>query len=223
MAKTTIPTMSDAEIREVLLSHLHDLHRTSRSVAKQEVGIRELNAAMKAAHALRQEEVADNLDYLVQKGWALKVVHERSFQAPGGTRQPSQQVKYKISADGIDRVRGRSELPAAPRYAGVNIKNIGGVTVVGNDNIVRTEFAPVAEQLHALREAVNKSEMADEQKLVVNTEVDRIELELRRDDPDRGVISRSWEAIKTTATVASVVDFTQRAGLALWPFLSGVA
>ena len=215
--------MSDAEIRDVLLSYLHDLHRTSRSVAKQEVGIRDLNAAMKAAHALRQEEVADNLDYLVQKGWALKVVHERSFEVPGGTRQPSQQVKYKISADGIDRVRGRSELPAAPRYAGVNIKNIGGVTVVGNDNIVRTEFAPIAERLHEMREAVNKSEMADEQKLVVNTEVDRIELELRRDDPDRGVISRSWEAIKATATVASVVDFTQRASLALWPFLSGVA
>ena len=153
----------------------------------------------------------------------LAVVHERSFRAAGGTLQPSQQVKYKISVDGIDRVRGGSELPAAPRYAGVNISNVGGVTVVGNDNIVRTQFAPVAEQLHALREAVNKSEMPDEEKLVVNTEVDRIELELRRDDPDRGVISRSWEAIKATATVASVADFAQRAGLALWPFISRMA
>jgi len=222
MPKTTTLTMSDAEIRDVLLNYLHDLHRTSRSVTKREIGIRDLNAAMKAAHALRQEHVADNLDYLVQKGWALKVVHERSFQAPGGTRQPSQQVKYKISADGIDRVRGRSELPAAPRYAGVNISNVGGVTVVGNDNIVRTEFAPVAEQLHALREAVNASEMADSEKLAVNTEVDRIELELRRDQPDRGVISRSWQAIKAIATVASVAAFAQRVGLVLAPFISRV-
>jgi hypothetical protein len=215
--------MSDPEIRDVLLQHFHDVHHDSRSVKKQEIGIRDLNAGMKAAHGLRQEEVARNLDYLVQKGWVLAVVHERTFEAPGGTRQPSQQVKYKISVDGIDRVRGASDMPAAPRYAGVNISNIGGVTVVGNDNIVRTEFAPVAEQLHALREAVNASTMADDQKLVVNTEVDRIELELRRGEPDRGVISRSWEAIKATATVASVADFAQRVGLALAPFLSRVA
>ena len=91
------------------------------------------------------------------------------------------------------RPEAAASCPPPPRYAGVNISNVGGVTVVGNDNIVRTQFAPVAEQLQALREAVNKSEMPDEEKLVVNTEVDRIELELRRDDPDRGVISRSRE------------------------------
>jgi len=174
---------------------------------------------MKKAFEMSQQEVASNLDYLVQKGWVQKIVAPRAFTTKYGTTQSAERITYKISAEGIDRIEGESEFHRVDPFAGIKIENVGGVAFVGDGNVVRTQFAPVAQELEELRWAVNGSDLADEDKLTVTTKIQTIELQLRRRQPDSGVIQRSWEAIKAVATVGTLADLVIRAGVALAPFI----
>jgi hypothetical protein len=211
--------MTNDEIRETILRFLYDRHRAARGVRAQETGLRDLQREMKAAHALSQQQVASNLDYLVQKGWVSPMTKAREFTTKYGTTRSAEQVRYKISATGIDRIEGESEFKRPDPYAGIQIENIGGVTVVGDGNVVRTQFAGVAEALSQLRRAVNASDLPDQDKLAVATEIQTIELQLAREEPDSTVIQRAWAAIKATATVGTLVDVVTRAGIALAPFV----
>jgi len=206
------------EARELILRFLYEHHEKARGVSKQEIGLRDLQSAMKNDLGMSQQEVASNLDYLVDKSWVRKIITSRTFTT-GGTTRSAERITYKISADGIDRIEGESEFRRVDPYAGIRIENVGGVTVVGDGNVVRTQFAAVAEQLGELRRAVNVSDLADEDKLAVTTEIQTIELQLRRTNPDPGIIRRSWDAIKATATVGTLADLVTRAGIALAPFI----
>lgn len=212
--------MTNDQTRELLLHFLYDLHARARSPKGQEIGIRDLQAEMKRRHGLTQQQVVSNLDYLVQKGWVNRVVTDRTFTTKHGTTQSAQRVTYKISAEGIDRIEGESEFKRRDPYAGIKIENIGGVTVVGDGNVVRTQFAPAAEALGELRRAVNASELPDDHKLAVATEIQTIELQLAKKDPDPTVIQKAWAAIKATATVGTLADLVARAGIALAPFVA---
>lgn len=211
--------MMNDEIREVILRFLYDLHRRARGVRKQEIGIRDLQKAMKELHGLTQQQVASNLDYLAQKGWTCKTTTGRLFTTKYGTTRSSEQIRFKISAAGIDRMEGESEFKRPDPYAGIQIENIGGVTVVGDGNVVRTQFAGAAEALSQLRRAVNASDLPDQDKLAVATEIQTIELQLAREKPDSTVIQSAWAAIKAAATVGTLVDVVTRAGIALAPFV----
>lgn len=211
--------MTNDEIRDLLLRFLYGHHGKARGPKRQEIGIRDLQSAMKRAHGLTQQQVASNLDYLVQKGWVLRVITNRTFTTKSGTTQSAERVTYKISAEGIDRIEGDSEFKRPDPYAGIKIENIGGVTVVGDGNVVRTQFAPVAEALSELRRAVNASELPDDRKLAVATEIQTIELQLAKEHPDPPVIEKAWAAIKATATVGTLADLIARVGIALAPFI----
>lgn len=213
--------MTNDEIRDLLLRFLHERHRKSRGIKGQEIGIRDLQKEMKQRHGLSQPEVAANLDYLVDRGWVKKLVASRSFTTRSGTTQAAERVTYKISATGIDRIEGESEFKRPDPYAGIHIENVGGVTVVGDGNVVRTQFKPAAEALGELRRAVNASELPDQQKFAISTEIQSIELELAKMNPDRTVIQRAWSAIQTTATLGTLLDLLNRAGAALAPLLGG--
>lgn len=212
--------MTNDEIRQIVLRFLYDLHHRAKGIRKQEIGIRDLQAAMKKTHGLKQQEVARNLDYLVQKGWVAKTTTGRVFTTQYGTSRSAEQTRYRISAAGIDRIEGESEFRRPDPYAGIKIENIGGVTVVGDGNVVRTQFAPVAEALSELRRAVNASELPDDHKLAVATEIQTIELQLAKEAPDPTVIEKAWAAIKATATVGTLADLVARAGIALAPFIA---
>ncbi len=211
--------MMNDGIREGILRFLYDLHGTARGVRKQEIGLRDLQKAMKDLHGLTQQQVASNLDYLVQKGWVCKTTTGRLFTTKYGTTRSSEQIRYKVSAAGIDRIEGESEFRRPDPYAGIRIENVGGVTVVGDGNVVRTQFTGVAEVLSQLRRAVNASHLPDQDKLAVATEIQSIELQLAKETPDPTVIEKAWAAIKATATVGTLADLITRAGIVLAPFI----
>ncbi len=95
--------MTNDEVRDLILRHLYESHRTDRGRTGGAQSIRDLQAAMRP-HGLKQQDVGHNLDYLVQKGWVREVVSERKFTTPRGTTQSSEKVSYKISDTGIDRI-----------------------------------------------------------------------------------------------------------------------
>src|SRR5438445_341606 len=85
----------DDDIRDKLLRFLHERHRTTKGITKIPIGIRDLQKEMKDRHGLKQNQVASNLDYLIQVGWVKEVVKERSFKTAGGMELHPEQVKVQ--------------------------------------------------------------------------------------------------------------------------------
>src|SRR5437870_10634301 len=113
-----------------------------------------------------QEEVSSNLDYLVQVGWIREVVKERSFTTHRGMEMSQEQVKYKISDIGINHLQAGTMFKKPEVTSRVNITNIKGVTIVGDGNVVNTQYADLSRALDVLDKELGASDkLSDEQKL----------------------------------------------------------
>src|SRR5687768_11985393 len=96
------------EVRDAILRELYDVLQRAKSPQSAGVKIRDLQKSLKDKHDYKQQLVASNLEYLIQKGWAVKEVEDRSITTARGTQQPASKVTYKISAVGIDLMEGAS-------------------------------------------------------------------------------------------------------------------
>ena len=133
-------------VRDAILRHLQSVHSKARSPKTAGVGIRELAQALKPK-GYKLQEVASNLDYLVQKGWVRETVDKRTFTTLRGTAQVTEKRTYKISDSGIDRLEAASTYRRAEAHPGINITNVRGVTIVGDGNVVNTTFAELVRVL----------------------------------------------------------------------------
>ncbi|HYM16722.1 MAG TPA: hypothetical protein VEZ14_14310 [Dehalococcoidia bacterium] len=215
-------SLSADEIRDVVLHYLYDLHASAKGMKSQGVLIRDLQSVMKERHGLKQHEVASQLDYLLDKHWVREDKKARLFTTKYGTTQSSEQVRYKISAEGIDRIEGESAFGRVNPYEGINIQNVTGVVNVGSGNYVNASFGQAAQELDALRRAINASELTDDDKFAAVNEIQTIDLQLAKKNPDAGIVARAWGAIEKVANAGTLVDLATRAGVALAPILSQV-
>ncbi len=207
---------SDDNVRDAILRRLYEVHKNAKSPAKASIGIRELHSALKDSHGFKQQEVGSNLDYLVQKGWVGEVKIARSFTTKRGTQQNSEQVKYKISDIGIDKLQKASMYQRTPNQTGINITNVHGVTVVGDGNVVNTNFTEVSRVLNEIKTRIQEStQILDEQKLSAVADIDTLQAQLQKPEPNRSIIGMLWSGISTAATLAGCADGATKAAALL--------
>jgi hypothetical protein len=216
-----VPTrVSNDENRDRLLRFLYQHHKTARGPAKIPVGIRDLQREMKQQHEMSQQDVSSNLDYLVQVGWVREVVKERSFKTNRGMEVSQEQVKYKISDVGINHLETGTVFKKPEAASHVNITNIKGVTVVGDGNVVNTQFADLSRALDALDRSVgSSSELSDEQKLEAAGDLSTIRAQIAKKHPSAEIVKGAWRSLEHVATVSGVVDAFQKAKNLLGPLL----
>ena len=105
----------------------------------------EIKKAMRPL-AVMEKRIVSNLTYLLQNRWVEQDIRQFVVQ-PGGRPVMTRQVRYRISSAGGDRYEGPSVFQRAEKMAGINITNIQGVTVIGHDNVVNTQFAELFRSL----------------------------------------------------------------------------
>lgn len=181
--------------------------------------IRELTTALKSK-GYKQQEIASNLDYLVQKGWVREVIEQRSFTTPRGTTQHSERRSYKISDSGIDRLEAASTYRRSEMESRINITNIRGVTVVGDGNVVNTTFTDLSRVLTDMKQAVlNEPKLQDNQKLNVVADIDALQAQLQKPEPQRSVIQALWSGVEKVAAVGGAIELVHRASELSRPLL----
>lgn len=203
------------EIRELILTFMYEHHRKARGIQAQEIGIRALQREMKKLYGLSQQEVASNLDYLVQKEWVKDIHKDRTFSSPTGTVYPSEQVTYKISDAGIDRIEGESRFKRLSPFGGVNIANVQGVVVVGNQNVVHSQFVPLSNDLELLRQEIIRSPLTDSDKVNAIAEIQTIQSQLAKQKPDDSIIKKAWTTIERIVTATQFATLMIKIGLSL--------
>ncbi len=207
--------------RDAILRFLYDRHKTTRGIAKIPIGIRDLQAEMKSTHGMKQHEVSSNLDYLVQVGWVKEVIKERSFKTAKGMEVSQEQVKYKISDVGINHLESGTTFrrPEASRH--VNITNIKGVTVVGEGNVVNTQFGDLSRALDELDDSIAESKnLSDEQKLDAAGDLSTIRTQISKKNPDTSIIKAAWASLEKVATAVTVGEVVLKVGALLGTLLS---
>ena len=209
MRKKKASSLTNDEIRKIILEHLYKIHKKARSLKKARVSIKDLKKGLKE-RGLREQEIIRNLDYLIQSGWVTVEREETEFKTPRGFTRKQVKEYYKISDSGINYFEGPSEFQrVAKSFSGINITNIQGVTVVGEQNVVvNTQYLDLYRRLSLLSEAVrNSGQLNDKEKLEYVMEIETIKDQLAKPSPDKNIIKLAWEKLKPLATVSGIMTF----------------
>jgi hypothetical protein len=138
---------------------------------------------------------------LISQGWVEEDAVEKSFTAPGRTVIPSSTSYYKITAAGIDKIEGPGEF-IMPKFHGIKIEATGqNMITLGDGNQINAKFGDLGEALAELREAITHSIASEEQKMELVADLDTIQSQLAKPEPNRGIVKAAWEAVKIAATI----------------------
>lgn len=209
-AKQIAPQRSNDEVRRLVLKYFYDRNKTATSTMGKRgsaVKISDVKRELKTRNELTQQEVQSNLTYLLSQGWVEEKAVEKQVQARGGIVIPSTTKYYIITSAGIDKIEGPSEF-TRDRFQGIRIEATGqNIITLGDGNQVNAKYRDVGEALAQLREAIKEShDLEEASKLDLVTDIDSLQDQLAKTEPNRSVVQAVWATIKSAATVAGLAD-----------------
>ena len=217
-----ITHMTNDRIRKTILEYLYRIHKNARSLKSARVSMRKLKKDLKEL-GLKEQEIVRNLDYLIQSRWVSVETEETEFKTPRGFIKKQVKPYYKISDIGINYFEGPSEFQRVSKsFSGINITNIQGLTVVGDQNVVvNTQYLDLYRKLSLLSEAVRGSaQLSDREKLEYVMEIETIKDQLAKPLPDKNIIRLAWEKLKSLATISGIITFFKQVAEAIGGLLT---
>ena len=213
--KLTVAPRSNTEIRTIMLQYFYGRNRNATSARGKKgsaIRISDIKKELKASHGLTQQELQSNLTYLISQGWVEEDTVEKSFTAPGGTVIPSTTSFYKITAAGIDKIEGPGEF-TMPKFHGININATGqNIITLGDGNQINVKFSDLGKALVELRDAITKSDAAEQDKLAYVADIDTIQSQLAKPTPNQNIISAAWQTVKAAAAINGCAGFVTKVG-----------
>jgi hypothetical protein len=215
--KSKQPALTDDQVREIILQYLYDRNRKATSRRGKTTGaavtISVMRADLKASHGLTVQQIHSNLTYLENQGWVEDRPVTKSVRTSSGTVIQSITNYYIVTAVGIDRIGGLSVF-TRNRFEGIKIEATGqNIITLGDGNQVNARFRDLGESLSQLRDAIKKSDKIDDTgKIELVVDVDTLQSQLGRPNPNRELISRLWEGISRAASIAGLAEAATKVG-----------
>ena len=207
------PRPANNEIRRIMLQYFYDRNNNATSARGKKgsaVKISDVKRELKAEHALTQQEVQSNLTYLISQGWVEEDTVEKTFTARGGTVIPSSTSFYKITAVGIDKIEGPGEF-TMPKFHGIRIEATGqNIITLGDGNQINAKFGDLGEALAELRDLITESTASEAQKMELVADLDTIQSQLAKPEPNRGIVKAAWETVKGAAAINGCATLVQK-------------
>lgn len=209
--KQASPHFTDDQIRQILLRFFYDRNCNATSVRGKHSGaavsISVLRSELKASHCLTRQQIVSNLTYLLSQGWVEEKPVAKSFATPRGSIVPSVTIYYIITAAGIDKIGGPSEF-MRDRFEGIRIQATGqNIITIGDGNQVEARFKDVGEALANLADAIKGSEeLHDSAKLDLVADINSMQDQLAKKQPNKGVLQSLWAGVETAAKAAGIIE-----------------
>lgn len=204
---------SSTEVRRILLRYFYDRNKAATSARGRRgfaVKISDVRKELKASHGLLQQEVIGNLNYLLSQGWVVEERIEKSVSLPSGTVIPQTTPFFKITAAGIDRIEGPGEF-SMPKFHGIKIEATGqNIITVGDGNQVNVKYSDLGNALANLRDGITNSKVSEANKLALVADIDTIQSQLAKPEPNRGILSAAWTAVKAAASIDGCIGLVQK-------------
>lgn len=205
----------NTEIRRIMLEYFHRRNKNAMSSMGKKgsaVKISDVKRELKASHELTQQEVQSNLTYLISEGWVEEKAVQKTITAQGGTVIPSTTTFYQITSAGIDKIEGAGEF-TRPKFHGIKIEATGqNIITVGDGNQVNAQYGKLGTALAELREAIVKSDAPEVEKLDLVADVETVQSQLAKREPNRDILKTAWSSLKAAATINGAAAFVQKVG-----------
>ena len=187
---------TEDRIRETVLRWAYNHYYDASGMTGQAFKISDAKKGLKN-EGLTAKEASRGVEFLSQRGFLL--VQHRPFQTRQGSTMPGT-TYYKISDIGIEQIEGPSRFKQPEALAGINIENLGDVTIMGDGNIVHATFAAVYGPLDKIEMEIRGSkELTDSEKREIVAELRTMKGQLGKSHPDPGITSSSWRRLKSVA------------------------
>ncbi|MEM5861344.1 MAG: hypothetical protein QXJ20_03030 [Candidatus Aenigmatarchaeota archaeon] len=184
------------ERREEILRYLYEKYKKSRSVNKQACSISEIKKVLKQK-GYREQDIAADISFLIDRGWIKEVKTKTKFFIKDKLTE-GEKITYRISDVGVIHFEGPSKFVSSDKFSGINITNIQGVTVIGNNNIVRNEYMNLFRALEELGESIRSSnKLSDSEKADLQNDIETIKNQLGKSEPHKSIIKIAWENINS--------------------------
>lgn len=221
-AKPKPAPRSNTTIRSLILQYFYGRNKnatSSRGKRGSAVKISDVKKELKAAHGLTQQEVHSNLTYLISQGWIEDDDVEKSFTAPGGTVIPSTTTYYQITAAGIDKIEGPGEFTIST-FHGIKIEATGqNIITVGDGNQIDAKYGELGQSLAELREAIVNSGITEAAKVGYVADIESIQSQLAKPEPNKGVIKAAWDTVKGAAAINGCATLVAKIAAFIAPFI----
>lgn len=192
-------TIDPDQIREDVLKYLYEKYKKSRSVKSQAASISEIKKALKLKN-YKDQDIVGAISFLIDRGWIKEIKEKTKFFIKNKLTE-GERIKYKISDIGVVHFEGPSKFTSLNKFSGISITNIQGVTVVGNNNIVRNEYLDLFNVLEELGEAVrSSSKLLDNEKADLQSDLETIKNQLGKSVPDKSIIKIAWGKVRDIVT-----------------------
>lgn len=203
-------SFTNDEIRKRILDFLDQKRKKARSLKSIQATVTDIKTGLKS-DGISQGEVVTNLDYLVQNDWVKEEIERKTFRTPKGFEVPSESRHYRLSDAGIKFIEGGSVFDNSNTFTGINITNVGGVTIVGNNNVVRNEYLEVFRALDQLENAVKISDQcSDEQKLDAVSDIRTIKDQLSKPHPNKNILEQAMEGISFLGSIPGFLEVVNK-------------
>ncbi|HEX6986117.1 MAG TPA: hypothetical protein VF170_12120, partial [Planctomycetaceae bacterium] len=104
---------------------------------------------------------------------------------------------------------------------GIKIEATGqNIITVGDGNQVNARYSDVANRLAELKGEFLRSTISEAQKLDVIADIETVQTQLAKAQPDKTIIARAWEGIRNTAALAGLIVNADKVGELLTPLIS---
>jgi len=202
--------MSEDEIRDQIMEYFYQLYiDRSGTYRGREQGYKSVEDIAKKSK-LAKQEISRNLEYLVESEYITLVMEYRP--APGNPDVKLEKYTYKISVSGISKIEGESKY-MKNTYSGINISNVGGVVVLGDENIVNQSYQELTPLLNELSQVIRNENISDTDKLNVIADIETIQQQIKKPTPNKNILSAAWEGIKSIDIAKGLESATKITGL----------
>lgn len=216
-------TLTNNGVRQLILQYFYDRNSNATSSMGKRgsaVKISDVKAELKAKHGLTQHEVQGNLTYLLSQGWVEEKSVEKQVVARGGTVIPSVTKHYQVTAAGIDKIEGPGEF-TMQKFHGINIQATGqNIITLGDGNQINARFSELGQALVDLREGITESNATEAVKMGLVADIDTIQSQLAKPEPNRTIIAVAWDAVKSAAAVHGCAGLVEQVAGSIEGFLS---
>ncbi len=224
MAKIIIQTYSNDEIRQMILQFFYDKASNATSLRGKKgssLKMRDVKSGLKDLYEFKDNQIINNLTYLLSQGWVKEEIEKKSFTTDRGVSIPSETHYYSITAAGTDKIEGPGKF-TPKRFEGIKIEATGqNIITIGDGNQVNVKFKEAAEALLDLKEAVKKSsELEEETKLEIVSDIETIQGQLSKPNPNKSVIQTLWSGIEKAASVGTLADLAHKVAPFILPLFS---
>ncbi len=211
------------KIRRIMLEYFYNRNaKATSSMGKKgsAVKISDIKAELKVQSNLSQPEVQCNLTYLLSQGWVTEIPVEKEFQTKIGTTIPSVTKFYQITAAGIDKIEGPGEF-TMPKFHGIKIEATGqNIITLGDGNQINAKFSELGQALADLRESITNSKTSEAEKMNLVADIDTIQSQLAKPQPNVSIIRAAWEMVKGAAAINGCLTLVSKAAGYITPFIS---